>query len=347
MSGAIRPPAAHPWGRAAGPCCPCFPGAGCVGVGTQHRPHSMRSCEPPSARCGGGGRVSPGGDASCRCEGPLRSGARPPRAACPPGGQSGSAAYVLWVPAWGRGGPALCLWRACPARGRAPRGWREVVLGRGALSPLRGASGFRRFPSHGRLSFGAGGQAPLPVFPGCGWCGRRDPAPAPQRALLRAGVARCGGGGRAFPGGVVAPRCCEGRLRSGACSPRAACPPERAVVVRCPGAVGVGVRAWGPGTVPLARVPCKGLRAAGVAERRPGGGDLSLLRGASGVRCFPSPGRPSLGAGSQAPLPVFPGRGWCRCGDPAPAPQRALSRGGVARCGGRGRASPGGCLLLL
>ena len=41
-----------------------------------------------------------------------------------------------------------------------------------------------------------------PVCPGCGRCGRGDPAPAPQRAPLRAGVARCGGGGRASPGGV-------------------------------------------------------------------------------------------------------------------------------------------------
>ena len=40
------------------------------------------------------------------------------------------------------------------------------------------------------------------MCPGCGRCGRVDPAPAPQRAPLRAGVARCGGGGRASPGGV-------------------------------------------------------------------------------------------------------------------------------------------------
>ena len=45
-------------------------------------------------------------------------------------------------------------------------------------------------------------RVPRPVCPGRGRCGRVDPAPAPQRAPLRAGVARCGGGGRAFPGGV-------------------------------------------------------------------------------------------------------------------------------------------------
>ena len=45
-------------------------------------------------------------------------------------------------------------------------------------------------------------RVPRPVCPGCGRCGRVDPAPAPQRAPLRAGVARCGGGRRASPGGV-------------------------------------------------------------------------------------------------------------------------------------------------
>ena len=45
-------------------------------------------------------------------------------------------------------------------------------------------------------------RVPRPVCPGCGRCGRGDLAPAPQRAPLRAGVARCRGGGRASPGGV-------------------------------------------------------------------------------------------------------------------------------------------------
>ena len=45
-------------------------------------------------------------------------------------------------------------------------------------------------------------RVPRPVCPGCGRPGLRDPAPAPQRAPLRAGVARCRGGGGASPGGV-------------------------------------------------------------------------------------------------------------------------------------------------
>ena len=44
-------------GRAARPRCPCFPGAGGVGVGTQHRPRSVRSCEPALRAVGvAGGR---------------------------------------------------------------------------------------------------------------------------------------------------------------------------------------------------------------------------------------------------------------------------------------------------
>ena len=59
---------------------------------------------------------------------------------------------------------------------------------------------------------------PRPVCPGCGHCGRGDPAPAPKRAPLRAGVGRCGGGGRASQGGCLPPWC-EGHLRSGAVPP--------------------------------------------------------------------------------------------------------------------------------
>ena len=62
---------------------------------------------------------------------------------------------------------------------------------------------------------------PRPVCPGCGRRGRGDPATAPQRAPLRAGVARCGGAeGR--PRGRRLPPLCEGRLRSGAVPPRTA-----------------------------------------------------------------------------------------------------------------------------
>ena len=47
------------------------------------------------------------------------------------------------------------------------------------------------------------GRGPLPTGYGCGECGRGDPSPAQQRALLRSGFARCGAArGHAGGGGV-------------------------------------------------------------------------------------------------------------------------------------------------
>ena len=43
--GALQPPTARPSGRAAGAHYPLCVGAGGVGVGIRHQPHSARSCE--------------------------------------------------------------------------------------------------------------------------------------------------------------------------------------------------------------------------------------------------------------------------------------------------------------
>ena len=68
---------------------------------------------------------------------------------------------------------------------------------------------------------------------------------------------------KGVPGGGAFRRC-EGRLGSGA-PPSSGCPPSgRAVGVRYPRAGGAGVPMWRPCTGPLARVPCGGLRAAGL-----------------------------------------------------------------------------------
>ena len=64
------------------------------------------------------------------------------------------------------------------------------------------------------LFLGACSRGPLPTGCGCGGCGHGDPPPTPQRALLRAGFARCGGGTRAPRGG--APCLGVGRPRLGA-----------------------------------------------------------------------------------------------------------------------------------
>ena len=69
---------------------------------------------------------------------------------------------------------------------------------------LRGASGVRRCPSPGRSSSGACSQGSATRVSRARSVRAVDPAPAPQRVPLRAGVARCGGGGGAPPGGVPA-----------------------------------------------------------------------------------------------------------------------------------------------
>ena len=141
----------------------------------------------------------PGGGAFCRREEHLRPGAPPPPDARPPGGLSGSATHVLWVRLCGCGGPELSPWLACPV-GAARCG------GGGGLSP----AGVACHRCEGRLESGAlppsvartRGRAagvPRPLCPGCGWCERVDPAPAPQRlrpcglALLAVGLAEARG----------------------------------------------------------------------------------------------------------------------------------------------------------
>ena len=131
----------------------------------------------------------------------MRSGAVPPPTARPLGGLLGSATHVLWARVCGCGGPTLFPWPACPVGaacrggggGPCPGGWAchrcEGRLVSGAVPPLAA-----------RLLERAA-RVPRPVCPGCGRCGRGDPAPAPRRAPLRVGVARRGGGGRASPGG--------------------------------------------------------------------------------------------------------------------------------------------------
>ena len=180
---------------------PCVPGAVGAGVETQHRPHSVRSCGPALFSVGVA-EGCPRWGGFHHYEGRLRSGAVPPPTARPLGGLLGSATHVLWVRVCGRGGPILSPWPGCPV-GAACRG--------GGGGPSLGGLACHR--CEGRLVSGAvpppdarplerAARVPRPVCPGCGRCGRGDPAPAPQRAPLRAGVARCGGGGRASPGGV-------------------------------------------------------------------------------------------------------------------------------------------------
>ena len=195
-----RPPVL--WGGQPGFRDPCVPGVVGAGVGTQHGPHSVRPCGPALPAVGSRKGI-PGAGAFHRSEGRLRSGAPPLPTARPLGGLLGSSTHVLWARVCGCGGPTLWPWPACPV-GAACRG------SGGGPSP----EGVACHRCEGHLVSGAspppaarplGRAAGVPVCPGCGRCGGGDPAPAPQGAPLRAGVARCGAGGRAFLGGCLLP----------------------------------------------------------------------------------------------------------------------------------------------
>ena len=269
-----RPPVL--WSGQPGFCDPCVPGAVGAGVGTQHQPHSVRPCRPALLAVGVVEGV-PGEGAFHHCEGRLRSGAVPPLTARPLGGLLGSATDVLWARVCGCGGSTLSPWAACPV-GAACRG------SGGGPSP----GGVACHRCEGRLVSGAvpppaarplerAAGALRPVCPWCSWCGPWDPAPAPQRAFWRAGVAACGAGGRASPGRapstIVRGVWCQALslprqpvLWSGQPGFRDPC---------VPGAVGAGV---GTQQQPHSVRPCRlALLAVGLAERRPRGGCLPPL----------------------------------------------------------------------
>ena len=342
MSGAVPPPATHPLERVAGvpatrvsrerSVCAWGPSTGPTACALAGRRCSLWGWRKGRPR---GGCLPP------LYEGRLRSGAVPPPTARPLGGPLGSPTHVLWARVCGCGGPTLSLWPACPAGsachgpvGGRPRRGRPATVVRGiwcqALSPPLAACPLERVA-----------RVPRPVCPGCGRCGRGDPAPAPQRAPLRAGVASCGAGGRASPGGVAFHHC-EGRLISGAVPPPTARPLAGllgsathvlwARVRGCGGptlspwpacAVGAACRGggWGPSQGGVACNRCEGRLVSGAVS--------------------PPAARP-LERAARVPRPVCPGCGRCGRGDPALAPQRAPLRAGVARCGGGGKASPGG-----
>ena len=225
MSGAVPPPAARPLGRVAGGPRPVCPGCGRCGRGDPAPASQRAPLRAGVARCGGGGRASPGGGAFHCCEGRLRSGAPPPPTALPLGGLSGSATHVLWARVCGCRGPALSPWPARPV-GAACRG------GGGGPSPGGGVACHR---CEGRL-----GSGPPPAARPLGWlsgsathvpsarvCGRGSPSPDPWLARVPCG--RLLATGVAQGVWVQAPPlpCCP--------------PPGRAAGARWPRAVGAAV----------------------------------------------------------------------------------------------------------
>ena len=204
-SGAVPPPTARPLGGLLGSATQWLWARVCGCGGPTLSP--WPACPVGAACRGGGGGPSPGGVACHRCEGRLVSGGVPPPAARP-------LERAAWVPRPVCPGCGRCRrGDSAPAPRRAPlRAGVARRGGGGRASPGGGA--FHR--CEGRLVSGAvpppaarplerAARVPRPVCPGCGRCGRGDPAPAPKRTPLRAGVARCGGGGRASPGGCLPP----------------------------------------------------------------------------------------------------------------------------------------------
>ena len=214
-----------------------------------------------------------------RCEGRLLPGAPPPPTVRPLRGLSGSVIHSCC----GRGCAGVGA-HHCPLGLHALWGLRAAGLAGGhppgvGQPPLRGASGVMPCPSPAARPLGRAAGVPQPVCPGCGRCGRGDPAPAPQRVPLRAGVARCGGGGRASLGGVpsTVPRSIWGQALplprlpahwAGCWGPLPTCCGR--------GRVGVGVQ-----HCPLGLQALWGLRAAGMVGGRPREGwPSTVVRGA-------------------------------------------------------------------
>ena len=272
-SGALPPPTARPLGVRPGPTTHWLWVWGGAGVGTRHQPHSARSCEL-ALRAVGAARGRPGGAPLAWVWGAWGQALSHPRP------------LALW--AYGRGPlPTGCGCGGVRAWGpvtnptaRALASWLCALWGRhedargGRLLPGCGPPGVRRSPTPDRSPSGRTAGPHYPLAVGVWGCGRGDPSPTPQRALLRAGFARCGGGTRT-PGGGAS--CLGvGRLGSGALPPPTACPlgvrpgPTTHWLWVCGGA-GVGTRHQ----THSARSCELALRAVGAARGRPGGAPLA------------------------------------------------------------------------
>ena len=270
-----------------------------------------------------------------------------------------------------RSAPPWVMWRAHFARSRhwalvgpfhvvsapprvlprslAPSG----VLGGGQSgpgSPLPGfglcaprGAGLWRLCAGGRVGGGEGGG------PCASCCGRGCAAVGSRRCPLGLHALwgpRSAGMVGAVPGGVARHRC-EGRLVSGAVPPPVARPlggpSGSATHMLWARVCGCGGPALSPQPAcPVGAACCEGRGGPpprGVACYRCGGRLVS--------DAVPPPAARPLGQVAGVLRPVCPRRGRCGRGDPAPGPQRAPLLAGVARRGGGGRVSPGGCLSLL
>ena len=238
-----------------------------------------------------GGRLLPG----CGASGVGRS----PSPDCPPSGRAAGAHYPLAVGAGGCwcGDPSPTPQRAFLRAVGAARGRLEGRLLPGCGAPRVGRSASPDCPPSWRA---AGARYPLAVV--AGGCGRGDPSPTPQGALLRAGFARCGDGTRAPGGGTSC--LAVGRPGSGALPPPTACPlgglpgpTTHWLWVRGGAGVGTCHQAHSARSCELA------LRTVGAARGRPGGAPPAWVWGVRG-RALSHPRLPALSAGCRGPLPT-------------------------------------------
>ena len=223
------------------------------------RGRALSHARPPVLRACGRGPLPTG----CGCRG------------CGSGDPSPTAQRVLL-----RAGFAGCGGGTRAPRGRVPLAWLPDVRG-WALS-------------HGRPPVPRPcGRGPLPNGCGCGGCGRGDPSPIPQRASLRAGSVRCGGGTRASEGGVPLAECAASRPG----------PATHWLWMR-------GVWAGGPVTNSTARASASWLCALWGRHEGAVRGECLLPRcAASGVGHSPRPNRPSFGRAAGARYQLAVGAG--------------------------------------
>ena len=345
VSGAAPPPVARPLERAAGVPRPVCPGCGRFGRGDPAPAPQRAPLRASVARCGNGGRASPGGVLStvvrgARCHSlslprpPVLWSGRPGfRDSCVPGAvDAGVGTQHRSHSACALAGRRCSLWV-----------WRKGVPGGGAFHRCEGRPVSGAVPPLAARPLERAARVPRPVCPGCGRCRRGDPAPVSQRAPLRAGVARCGGGGRTSPGGspstIVRGAWCQALSLPRPSVLWSGQPGFR--VPGVPGAVGAGV-----GTQHQSHSACAlaGRRCSPWGWRKgvPGGDAFHRCEGRPVSGAVPPLAARLLERAARVPRPVCPRCGRCGRGDPAPAPQRAPLRAGVARCGGGGRAFPGG-----
>ena len=311
-SGTLPPPTARPLGCRG----PLPTGSGCGGV------RAWGPVTNPTARAlacwlcalwgrhkgARGGRLLPG----CGESGVGHS--LPPPTARPLCGLPGPTTHWLWVRGSAGVGTRHQRYsaRSCVLWGR------HECARKGRPLPGCGASGVGGSPTPDSPPSGRAAGAHYPLAVGAGGCGRGDPSPTSQRALLRAGFARCGGGMR-VPGGGAS---CLGVGRPGS----GALPPLTARHLgRLPGPTTHWLWVGGGAGMGTRHQP-HSARSCVLLGRHEGarGGRLLPGCGASGVGRSPTPDCPPSGRAAGAHYPLALGAGGCGRGDLSPTPRRAL-----------------------